>query len=155
MPKTKLATALAALLVLAAPAVAQAGKIKHRGTITDVPGTYVKFTVKKKNGELKSITNMSFIDIPVTCNEGSSGPLRLDVSSFPVSGKDFIRKGQFGGPDIEDGLLRLSGRFFKGGKRASGEVRASFQSPSGAACGTDDLAWTTRKNGLGPAVTQG
>jgi len=145
MLRTKLATALTALFVFALPAVAQAGKIEHRGTVTGVPGTEIKFTLQKRGGELKRINHMAFRDIPYTCDQGPGGAIDADLPSFRISGNDFTRKVILEGPGIDTGSLRVAGQFSRGGNRASGQVRFSFKQPSGAKCGTDDVGWKTRR----------
>jgi hypothetical protein len=145
MRTLRLATALTAVLLLALPALAQAGSIKHRGKITGVPGTVVKFAVKKQGGELKSIANMTFTDVPVICEDDRDGDITVELPRFPVSGKEFTRKGKIEGDAINDGFLRVSGKFSDAGRRASGQIRISFKSDRGAGCATNDVAWKTRK----------
>ena len=141
----RLAPIVVLAVALAVPGAAQAAKIKHRGEITGVAGTQVRFVVKKDHGKLRNISNMVFKDVPVTCEDGSTGTVTGFLPKFPVSGKDFTRKGKIEGIGIKSGFLRVAGEFRAGGRRASGSVRFSFKSTAGLGCGTDDAPWETQK----------
>lgn len=143
MRKSAAAAAATALIVaLAGAGVAEAAKIKHRGSIVGVPSAKVKFQVKKDRGELERLVNLRFNRIPITCADGSTGSVSAQLPNFPINGKDFTRKGAIRGPGIQNGTLRAAGRFRAGGKRASGTVRVAFKT-AGVGCGTDDVAWRT------------
>ena len=145
MLNAKLATALTALLVLAVPAAAQAGKIAHRGSINGMAETKVKFVVKKRDGELRRINDMAFIDVPYTCEDGPGGTISSNLESFPISGNDFNRRATLEGAAIEKGSVRVTGEFSNGGRRAAGTVRFSFDLTASTGCGTDEVGWRTRK----------
>jgi hypothetical protein len=136
---------LALTLALVVSGVALAGKIRHEGSLVGVTGTSVKFAVKKKAGDLVSISNLRFQNIPVTCSDGTGGTISGEMPNFPVRGKEFTRRGPVTGPGINNGRLRVAGRFRRGGRVAEGQVRVSFKAANGAGCGTNDRPWKTTK----------
>lgn len=144
MRKWGSAAAMTALLVaLTVPAAAEANKIAHRGSIVGVPSAKVKFKVKKKQGDLRSVSNLRFKQIPVQCDDGASGFITAEIPNFPLSGKKFTRKGPIRGPGVSNGTLRAFGKFRRGGRVARGNVKIAFKASSGVGCGTNRLKWKT------------
>jgi hypothetical protein len=135
--------ALAATLAFAS--TAQAATIKHRGNLVGIPSAKVKFAVKKRDGDLKKLRDLTIKNIPVTCADGSGGTLDGQLQTFGLSGKRFTRKGPIRGPGIDNGFLRVAGKLRRNGKVAKGKVRAAFTSSAGVGCGTDNRAWKTKK----------
>ena len=132
---------LASVALIALPATASAEKIKLSGSVVGVPTSSVKMGVLKKHGDIKAVTQITFARVPVTCADGTGGAIRGELAPFRVRGKDFTRKGPIRGIGINNGFLRVAGKFSRGGKVAKGKVRFSFQNNAGAGCGTDDVSW--------------
>ncbi|HEX2129581.1 MAG TPA: hypothetical protein VHF58_10240 [Solirubrobacterales bacterium] len=136
----------AAILVSLAVAVpAQADKLKLRGSLIGVPTATVKMGVEKRHGDIKRVTSITFKRVPVNCADGTGGEIQGQLTGFGVRGKDFTRKGPIRGTGINNGFLRVAGKFSRGGKVAKGNVRFSFQNNAGAGCGTDDVNWKARR----------
>ena len=145
MSRLALAVALTGLLVIAAPNLARADEVKHRGALTGVPGSAVRFTLEQRGGEPRRIENMAFRRVPYTCAGGSSGTISAKLPSFPLRGSDFTRRGRIQGSGVRKGSLRVAGRFTAGGERARGRVRFSFERRRGGRCGTRRVHWTTKE----------
>lgn len=143
MRKRRVLGVLVATLALAVPATADAKKIKHRGSIQGVPTAKVKFSVKKKRGKIVKVANMTFKDLPVLCANGASGTITAIMPSFNPHGKSFTKRGPIRGPGINNGTLRVHGKFRKGGRKAKGNVQIAFKSDAGFGCGTGKRSWKT------------
>ena len=143
MRKAGLYVALACVLAL--PATAGANTYKLRGGIVGSPGTGATAQVKKKSGEIKQIRSLEFKRVPVRCEDGSTGTLNATFPQFGVNGKDFTRRTRIQGTGIQNGFVRVSGKFRRNGRVVKGFVRFSFKSSAGSGCGSDTVRWKARK----------
>jgi hypothetical protein len=130
---------IVATAALTIPAVADANKIRHRGSVQGDERSKVQFKVKKKKGDLVKVTGLQFRRVDVTCDDGAVGEVTARIPDFRLKGKKFTRKGPLRGPGINNGSLRAFGKLRSGGRKAKGNVRIAFKSDSGAGCGTGRL----------------
>jgi hypothetical protein len=137
---------MAAMVMLAVPSVASAGKVKLGGGVAGAPASKVQITVTKKHGNLGKITKLKFNRVPITCADGLNTAINgRTVRSFRVSGNKFTKRTRIAGPGIKNGFFRASGKFRRGGKVAKGFVRFSVKRTDGVGCGTDTQRWKARK----------
>ncbi len=143
MRKAGLCVALACVLAL--PATASANTYKLKGGIVGSPGTGVTAKVKKTSGKVKQIRSLEFKRVPVRCDDGSTGTLNSTFPQFGLNGKDFTRRTRIEGTGIQNGFVRVSGKFRRNGRVVKGFVRFSFKSSAGSGCGTDNVRWKAKK----------
>jgi hypothetical protein len=135
-----------ALLALAFPTSALAGKVKLNGAVAGSPKSKVTFVVQKKNGNLGKITKMKFTKVNVNCSDGTAGLIGgQSTKAFRVSGNHFTKKSKIFGTGIDKGYFRASGKFRRGGKQLTGKVRFSIRTTSGAGCGTGNVKFAAAK----------
>ena len=127
------------------PATASANTYKLKGEITGVSSSGVTVKVKKTKGRIGRIESLKFQRVPVTCDGGSSGAISATFPQFPVRGKDFTRKTKIQGVGINDGFVKVNGKFRRHGKAVKGFVRFAFKSTGGQGCGTDSVRWKASK----------
>lgn len=137
--------ALALAIAVAFAAIAGAARINHTGTVTDVADSKVAFAVTKRKGDLKNVRNLKFIGLPVSCSDGSAGVVELRLPKIKVKGKRFAANLPVQGAGIAEGKGRSSGKFRRGGKRASGKVAVNYTQTTGVSCQTGELAWKTSR----------
>lgn len=135
-----------ALIALAFPTGALAGKVKLKGAVAGQPKSNVTFVVQKHNGNLGKITKMKFTKIGVNCNDGTAGLIGGQTTKpFRVSGNHFTKKTKLFGTGIDKGYFRASGSFRKGGKQVTGKVRFSLKAETGAGCGTGNVKYAAAR----------
>jgi hypothetical protein len=140
------AVCVVALIAVAVPSVASAGKVKLSGGVAGAPASKVQITVTKKHGNLGKITKLKFSRVPITCADGLNTAINgRTVRSFRVSGNKFTKRTRIAGPGIKNGFFRASGKFRRGGKVGKGFVRFSVKRTDGVGCGTDTRRWKAKK----------
>jgi hypothetical protein len=126
----------AALAAAAVPALGSGGKNHYEGKGT--AGLFIGFDVVKKNGQIKTVKNVLWDELRITCN----GQTDHVSGSFNPPLK--VKNGAFsGGVDADaGGRVTFAGHFIKHNKKAKGTVEVKG---STAHCGSGTINWTVTR----------
>ncbi|HKJ35225.1 MAG TPA: hypothetical protein VKA36_01540 [Solirubrobacterales bacterium] len=121
-----------AVLVLGSPAIAEAKKIRHRGTLVGVEESRVTLRVTVKKGKVRKVSAFKAVGVQTRCDKGLFGSTFQALNPTKVT-----RKGNFKevlkNPD--GAKLTISGTVRKRGKRVRGFVKSN-RFDGGEATGT-------------------
>ncbi len=135
-----LATAIAASLVTAAPALAAT---TYSGNGTTDPAVSVVVKVKGKNFPI--VRSVTVGQVSYTCTDGSSftAPEAFTVGELEVNDKG---KFKFSG-EADDGSasLKLSGKLSGNGKEISGSFTEIRDQPGGVSCTSGKQLWEAKR----------
>jgi hypothetical protein len=121
-------------------------KFKLHGHIKGVPMTPVTVAVKTDDrGRVRQVIAMKFRGVPVTCSDTSSGAINGNMPTMRVRRNNFAAKTSIEGTGIESGVVRVSGKFRRGGRVVKGDVRFTFEVKSGASCTTGKRRYKATK----------
>jgi hypothetical protein len=140
--KTIIFGALCALLAI--PAIAAAGKIRHSGQIVGDPDSKITLRVTKKGGEIKKISGFKANGVLIRCQSGN-GEFDFTISgSIPVNDKNGFKARL---PNVEnpDEKLRVTGKVKKGGKVVVGNIKTNELTQNGERCDVPKQRFNTKK----------
>ena len=123
MRKTIICAALCALLAI--PAVAEAGKIRHSGNIVgDKDSSKITLRVVKKGGDIKKVSGFAASGVLLRC---PSGKRQLDFTitgSIRVNDKNTF-KARLPNVKNPDEKLRVTGKVLNRGREVVGNIKTN------------------------------
>ena len=134
---------LALAIALALPAQALAGVETYTGPIS--PSGSVILKVKKTDGTPTKVNSFTFLDLPVTCEDGEdtpSGryPLEGNKSTATIKNKKF----KISAGEVDTGAgLEVRGTVSR--KRAFGTIELAGDTPEHSNCASGVLDWTATR----------
>ena len=131
------------LAVAAAPALAEAKKIKHRGEIVDDPGTKVTLKLTKRGGEIRKVSRFEAVGVLTRCDAGDRRYAFTALDSTKVTRKGNFKE-RLRNPD--GSVLRIKGTVKNRGRRVVGFISTSeFDGGSAGTCQTPKQRFKTEK----------
>jgi hypothetical protein len=141
--KTIICAALCALLAI--PAIATAGKIRHSGNIVGDQDSKITLRVTKKGGEIKKISGFEAKGVLIRCESGNSEFNFTITGSIRVNDKNGF-KARLPNVNNPDEKLRVTGKVQKGGKVVVGNIKTNeLTQQNGERCDVPKQRFNTKK----------
>lgn len=131
------------LTVAAAPALAEAKRIKQRGEIVGDPGTKVTLKLNKRDGEIRKVSHFKAVGVLTHCDAGDRRFVFTALDSTKVTSKGNFKE-RLKNPD--GSVLRIKGTVKNHGRRVVGFISTSeFDGGAAGTCQTPKQKFKTEK----------